>query len=146
MNEPHSAAIQQGTYVLLTAFSPDRYTLRFQLPMRLGESRPLPDFVILGSPPKQNLRIPVTAMLVIEVSDTTLEFDQVEKAELYAKHGLPEYWILDVNARCLEVRRRPEGIGQDGAKYGELTMYVANQAIAPLSAAESLVAIADLLP
>src|SRR5258708_5800125 len=51
MNDPHAQAVQLGTYALMQLFPPPSTTVRVQLPMRLGESRPLPDFVIvLGTP------------------------------------------------------------------------------------------------
>jgi Uma2 family endonuclease len=127
-------------------FSPDRFTVRVQLPIILDESRPLPDFVVLNGPPRENLRNPSTAMLIIAVSDTTLEYDQVDKGELYAKNGIPEYWIVNLSARCLEVRRRPESLEQKGAHYSEIKIYADDQSLAPLGAADCIVAVADLLP
>ncbi|HET6246932.1 MAG TPA: Uma2 family endonuclease [Tepidisphaeraceae bacterium] len=145
MNEPHALAVQMGTYLLMKTFPPDRFTVRVQLPMALGESRPLPDFVILNGPPAQNFRNPATAMLVIEVSDTTLDYDQVDKGELYAMHGLPEYWIVNLGARCLEVRRKPQGVGHAGARYDQITIHAEGETAAPLGAADCKIAVGGLL-
>ena len=48
-------------------------------------------------------------LLVIEVSETTLAYDTGEKAELYAAAGVADYWVVDVSARAIEVRREPVG-------------------------------------
>lgn len=55
------------------------------------------------------------ALLVMEVSDTTLAFDLSTKARLYATHGVPEYWVIDLPASALHMHR-----GFDGVLYGEV--------------------------
>ena len=46
-------------------------------------------------------------LAVIEVSDKTLEYDRGPKLSLYVQHGIPEYWIVDVQAKRIEVFRDP---------------------------------------
>ena len=48
-------------------------------------------------------------LLLIEVSDSSLKFDQTEKLRLYAVHGIPEYWLVNLNQNILEVYRKPNG-------------------------------------
>jgi Uma2 family endonuclease len=48
-------------------------------------------------------------LLLIEVSDTTLAYDQGQKLALYAGYGISEYWIVDVEARCVHVHLEPSG-------------------------------------
>ena len=48
-------------------------------------------------------------LLLIEVADSSLTFDQNHKLRLYALHGIPEYWLLNLNDSCLEVYRKPNG-------------------------------------
>ncbi len=48
-------------------------------------------------------------LLVVEVADTTLDYDVRVKGPLYARHGVPEYWIFDLPARALRVFRKPRG-------------------------------------
>ena len=79
--------------------------------------------------------------LVVEISDTTLWRDRNTKARLYASASIPEYWVLDVNHRCLFVYRQP---GMDG--YASVQEYDATQSIASLAAPEKLISVADLLP
>jgi Uma2 family endonuclease len=50
---------------------------------------------------------------VIEVSDTSLRFDRTTKLRLYARVGIPEYWIVDTNGRQVEVCRNPAGEGYE---------------------------------
>jgi Uma2 family endonuclease len=57
-------------------------------------------------------------LLIIEVSDTTLRFDRDVKAGLYARHGIPEYWIVDVNEHRIHVLREP----RDGKYTTESTV------------------------
>ena len=53
------------------------------------------------------LRLQTHTSLVIEVSDTTLGYDREVKIPLYAGQGIPECWLVDVNARRLEIYRDP---------------------------------------
>jgi Uma2 family endonuclease len=49
--------------------------------------------------------------LLVEVADDSLEYDREVKAPLYAENGIPEYWIVNLSDRCLEVRRGPQASG-----------------------------------
>lgn len=46
---------------------------------------------------------PTTAYLVVEVSNTSLQYDRTTKRDLYADAGIPEYWVVDVNGLTVEV-------------------------------------------
>ena len=78
--------------------------------------------------------------LVVEVSDTSLAEDRGQKARLYAKHGIPEYWIVNLNARTLEVRRGPRPESED---YFETLVYREGETA---TVNGRPVAVADLLP
>lgn len=67
--------------------------------------------------------------LVIEIADSTLDFDLTRKARLYARAGIPEYWVLDVSGRRLIVHRDPEG----GA-YRSIAAHSETGRVAPLAA------------
>ena len=84
---------------------------------------------------------PAETLLVVEVSDTTLREDRHYKAGLYARGGIAEYWIVNINARTLEVHRAPSG-----GQYGSSVTLTEADAIAPLAAPHSPVRVADLLP
>ncbi|MDB5355641.1 MAG: Uma2 family endonuclease [Phycisphaerales bacterium] len=146
MNDPHAQSIQLITSALSAIFPPTQFTLRVQCPMRLGESRPLPDFVVVAGTPRQIVQHPTTALLVIEVSDTTLDFDRIDKARLYAAHGIPDYWIINLRGKCVEVRRNPFGAEVGDPQYGEVRVYSTSQALSPLAAPQAVLKVSDLLP
>ncbi|HEY9638237.1 MAG TPA: Uma2 family endonuclease [Coleofasciculaceae cyanobacterium] len=93
-----------------------------QNPVELDDSsEPQPDLVLLrrradfyeaGHPQPQDI------FLLVEVADTTVEFDREVKIPLYAKDGISEVWLVDINAQCLEVYRQPSPNGyQNIQKY-----------------------------
>lgn len=70
-------------------------------------SEPEPDVLVLRA---RALNVPTAAevLLLVEVSDTSLAFDLGRKAALYARHGIPEYWVVDVTNRLHYVHRLPD--------------------------------------
>jgi Uma2 family endonuclease len=86
-------------------------------------NEPEPDLVALAKPSREfqdaNPR-PGDLRLVVEISDSTLGFDLTAKAELYARAGIVEYWVVDVAARRLVVHLDPrEGLYRSVTAYGE---------------------------
>lgn len=83
--------------------------VRVQNPILLGEhSEPQPDIAVVKD--KNYAESHPTAedvLLIVEVSDTTLAYDRDVKLGLYARHGIPEVWLLDINAGELTVYREP---------------------------------------
>ncbi len=99
-------------------------------------SDPEPDLVVLTRPYNELQPRPKACdvRLVVEVSDTTLAFDLTQKARLYARAGIADYWVLDVVGRRLIVHRQP----QDGA-FQDVKVYTAPESVAPLAAPDSVV-------
>jgi Uma2 family endonuclease len=97
-------------------------TVRVQGPVRLSQrTEPQPDLSILKKQPNNYRDAPPTAadvLLIIEVSDSTLKFDLTDKAGLYARHGIPELWVVDVDQNELHVFRV---LSQDG--YGQRVVF-----------------------
>ncbi len=101
---------------LLNFFAPlvgNKALVNAQNPLQLGDlSEPEPDFMLLkphadfysSRHPNAN-----DVLLLVEVADSSLAFDQNQKLHLYALHGIPEYWLLNLNDVCLEVYRIPNG-------------------------------------
>ena len=94
-----------------------QYPIVAQGPVHLSEyNEPLPDIMVLR-PPMTNYRKTLPraddVMLLIEVSDTTLVYDRDIKLPLYARYGIVEVWIVDLNGARLEIHRdpRPRGYG-----------------------------------
>jgi Uma2 family endonuclease len=111
-SELHAQVIQRLAHVLYRSL-PDEFAIRCQLPLRLGDrSEPAPDFAVLRAEDARSHREPPSrALFVVEVASESLRKDRDIKSNLYARFGIPEYWIVDLDARAIEVRRDP---GPDG--------------------------------
>jgi Uma2 family endonuclease len=145
----HATAIGLGRDILARAFG-DGFCVRVQLPLALGDySEPEPDLaVVLGSPRDYAAEHPASAALVVEIADTTLPYDCRQKASLYARSGIVEYWIVNLRERVLEVCRdpAPDAAAEFGHDYQSRTTVTAGGQVAPLAAPERPVPVADLLP
>lgn len=106
-------------------------------------SEPEPDVVVLNRSASEipgNEPEPPDIALVVEVSDTTLHHDLTTKAALYARAGIPDYWVLDLNARRLVVHREPaKGV------YKAVVAYDEHERVVPLAAPGREITVADLL-
>jgi hypothetical protein len=54
---------------------------------------------------------PKDVFLLIEVADTSREYDREEKLPAYARAGIPEVWLVDLLARTIEIFRKPQSVG-----------------------------------
>ncbi len=91
---------------------PQEFHLRFQMAVALLDSHPEPDCAIIRGARKRGTgRFPGLdeIELVVEVSDSSLRRDRGIKARIYARAGIPTYWILNVEGRQLEVLTDPTG-------------------------------------
>ena len=147
MKSPHATAVRLVIDVLKTVFTGD-YVIDSQLPMSFSSiNEPEPDVAVIVGKIRDFADVhPKTAALIVEVSDTTLRYDQTKKATLYAKNKIEEYWILNLKNRCLEVYRRPISDKTLGFIYAEMQIITENEAIAPLAAPGNEIKIADMLP
>lgn len=91
---------------------------------------------------------PRTALLIVEVSESSLEFDMTTKAEWYATAGVPDYWVLDLVNRRLVVYRDPEPLPAGLAATAYRTRFTLGptDTVSPLAAPAATVTVADLLP
>ena len=117
----------------------DRAMVSVQGPVRLDDfSEPEPDFALLKPRPdlyRDAHAQPSDVLLLIEVADTSLNYDRAVKRTLYARHGISELWIIDLNAGEIEVCRQPGAgyaaitrVGRDGVLEPELLPGVRIQA------------------
>ena len=115
----HSGHINRLTQLLVQLVS-NQAIVSVQNPVQLSNlSEPEPDLMLLKpSPDFYSSEHPNAShvLLLIEVADSSLKFDQNQKLRLYALHNIPEYWLLNINDACLEVYRQPH----DGV-YAEKT-------------------------
>lgn len=139
MNPPHAITLELVEAALRTVFGTG-WRIRSQSPLVLGEDLdPEPDFAVIAGTPRGSAGHPTTAELVVEVADSSLDFDTNEKRLLYAKAGIREYWVVDINGRRLLVYRNP----QAGDYSSQLTLG-SEDTISPLAATVT-VRVADLL-
>lgn len=110
MGSRHFSAVARLNQLLVAALG-KRAILGSQLPLRLGtRSEPEPDLCVLKARDDfyaSALPTAADALLVIEVSDTTLAYDVRIKTRLYARHGVPVVWVFDLNAPMLRVFAEP---------------------------------------
>ena len=108
---PHALVIQRLTNLLARALG-EEFAVRPQLPLTLGdESEPEPDLaVVRAAEARSRTRHPGTALLVIEVAGESLRLDRQSKAALYARSGIPEYWIVNLADARVEVHRDPDPV------------------------------------
>ncbi|MCS6831334.1 MAG: Uma2 family endonuclease [bacterium] len=121
------------------------YRVRVQQPLAIGDSEPEPDIaVVAGKPGDYREAHPTTALLVVEVAQTSVEYDREVKAPLYARAGVPEYWIVNLDEGCIEVYRDPAPLGE-GYAYRSRRLYTRGEQIAPLQKPEATVKVEELL-
>ncbi|MGD0431265.1 MAG: Uma2 family endonuclease [Acetobacteraceae bacterium] len=115
----------------------DRGIVAVGNPVQLDDlSEPQPDFAVLKAREDDYRRAtprPHEVLLIIEVSDSSLAYDRNVKRSLYARHGIPEFWIVNLVAGEVEVCRSPEGdqyaavsrVGREGVLEPQLLPGVA---------------------
>jgi Uma2 family endonuclease len=119
-----------------------RVRLSIQDPFRLdGLAEPEPDLVIVRrESPEDRHPGPADALLVIEVSDSSIRVDRGRKRRMYARAGIAEYWIVDLNADGIEIYR------DSGARgYRSTALAVRGESISPLFAPDFTVDVARVL-
>jgi Uma2 family endonuclease len=134
----------------LRALLPAGWIVRTQAPVALDdESEPEPDLaVVQGRRADYRAAHPARLALAIEVAHSSLAFDRLHKASLYARAGIQDYWIVNLVDRVLEVHREP--VADPTAPYG--WRYRSVRVVAPPAAVDLLaippveILVADLLP
>lgn len=145
VGSPHTMSTSLVAQALGAAFGPGYY-VRTRQPLRISGSEPEPDVAVVAGGPRDYPEHPATALLVVEVADTSLTLDLTGKAELYATAGIAEYWVIDLGARTLHVLRDPHPIGVGGHRYFAVRVLAEADTVAPLAAPQSAIRVADLLP
>jgi Uma2 family endonuclease len=148
-NPRHDSTIQR----MLERLFPHRpagWGLRVQSAVALADSQPEPDFALVrGSAKDYETRHPGPADvgLVIEVADSSLLRDQRDKTRIYARAGLPAYWIINLVDHQIEVYSRPDPVAAPPA-YQSCDMYRSGDTVPVVldGAVVGSVPVADLLP
>jgi Uma2 family endonuclease len=107
-NSPHATAVVLASDTLRSVLPPDCH-VRSQLPLALGDdSEPEPDVAIVRGPVRAyHDAHPQSAVLILEVADSSLAFDRRVKGSLYARAGVSEYWIINLVDSVVEIYREP---------------------------------------
>jgi len=145
---PHARAISLGLEAIQRALAPG-WHVRVQLPIALDdESEPEPDLAVVSGGPRDYADHPSRPALVVEVADSSLALDREHKGSLYARARLPEYWIVNLVDRMLEVYRNPgpDASASYGWAYRVMMTVGSGENVTPLAAPAASIAVADLLP
>ena len=146
---PHNTALNLA-YEFVRAAFPTGHHVRNQMALDVGiRNDPSPDLaVVQGSIRDYAARQATTAVLVVEVADSSLFLDTTTKAELYATAGVPEYWVVDLENQRLLVYRDPVSLpaGLGATAYRTQLVLTPADSIAQLAAPTASVRVADLLP
>ena len=139
---PHATSVRLVTRALDKLFKKG-YDVRPQMPFSLGRlSEPEPDIaVVTGSPRDYRGHHPSTAVLIVEVADSSQYHDRKRKAALYAQAEIPDYWIVNLRFNHVEVLRDP-----GGGVYQTRQIYRRGETIAPLARPKAALLVDDLLP
>ncbi|GAB4255850.1 MAG: Uma2 family endonuclease [Methylomicrobium sp.] len=140
----HAGHLNRILNKLLKLLTSETAIASVQNPLQLGDlSEPEPDFMLLKpNPDFYSTRHPVAAdvLLLIEVADSSLDFDRNQKMHLYALHRISEYWLLNLKDSCVEIYRKPAG-----DLYAEKRTLTTGDSIALSELPDITIAIGDLL-
>lgn len=124
----HAGTVDQICAALSFVIGP-RGIVGVQRPLRLdARTEPQPDVVLLRARPdfyRRGHPVASDVLLVVEVADPTLRYDRDVKMPLYARHGIPEAWLVDLASRVLHVHRAPQA-----GSYAQVTAYRMPEGIA----------------
>jgi Uma2 family endonuclease len=145
-NQPHAMSTSRIIFYLMGLFGPARVQTQTTIEVIEEDrttNRPQPDVFVLSKPDREFQNTPEgnELQLIVEVSDSTLRDDLVTKATLYARAGVPEYWVMDIQGRRLLVHLKPV----NGA-YTETIIYSETESVAPQAAADQTIRVSELLP
>lgn len=144
MNPAHAALTERIARRFRALFEP-RFWVREEKPLRISfDGEPEPDIlVVTGSADDYEERHPTPEVvrLLVEVADSSADYDTGEKAALYAQAGIPDYWVTLVNQRVLVIHRDPTPDG-----YASTIRLREGDVVTPLFAPDVTIAVADLLP
>jgi Uma2 family endonuclease len=146
---PHMTGVTLADDVMREIFGKG-WVVRVQGPLSLGtDSDPQPDVAVVAGKTRDFRNAhPSTAALVIEVAVSSLDYDRKQKSSIYAKAGIKDYWIVNVQDEQLEVYRRPiaDGNGEYGFIYAQVLILKKGDVVKPLAKPKAIITVADLLP
>ena len=139
----HQAVVDRLTRLFSNRLG-DAAVVRVQGPVRLGEgTEPQPDLILLA--PRADFYAsahpgPDDVLLLVEVSDSSTEYDREMKLPLYARYGITEVWLVDLGAGTIEVHRGPTA-----QCYQEVSQAGRDQRVSPATFPQMELAVADII-
>lgn len=148
-HSPHRTAVLVTAKALERGFG-EGWFVQTQSPIILDDrSEPEPDVcVVRGSPRDYAAEHPTRPALIVEVAQSGLSLARGRKAAAYARAGIPDYWILNLADRFLEVHRELARPGPARRSWGYVAIQTlgADATVTPLAAPAATISVADLLP
>lgn len=146
---PHAFAVNRLSATLMLALH-ERAFLRTQSPITLKaqQSESEPDVALVEPPDHKYMKRhpgPEDIFMVCEVADSSITYARKVKLDLYARAGMREYWIVNLNDRVVEVYRQPVTTGRRAVYQFRLEL-LPNQRIAPLAFPDVEIALSDIFP
>lgn len=148
-NPPHSLATQL-TREALARILPAGWFVDAQEPITTADSEPEPDVAVIRGERRDYAERhpgPGEVALVVEVADATLRRDRTLKQGIYARAGIPLYWILNLTEQTLEAHHEPSE-SKDGFSYHQRAVYRASDAVPVILEGREIarIALRELLP
>ena len=148
MSSKHGLLIYLVQKVLERVFTND-YLVVAQTPLNLSDvSEPQPDIAVYTGSAFDYLDTkPTHALLVVEVADSSLRYDRGQKASLYAKANITDYWIINLKDNTLEIYRTPVAAPTQPYGYGYkmVSSLKAQDTVNPLAAPDATISVGELL-
>ena len=143
IGDPHLNAVNRATMIFARGIG-DKVVVSVQNPSHMDRyNEPQPDVVLIR--PREDFYgsgkpDPDDVVLLIEVSDTSLRFDQRVKVPIYARNGIREVWIVDLQAEAIRVYREPKG-----NTYASIETRERNATISPQAFPDFSLKVSDLI-
>ncbi len=140
----HAACVNRLNHMLARMIGDD-VIVSVQNPLRLDEKNEvLPDIVVLRFRPDFYANAhptPEDVLLVVEVAETSLAYDRETKVPLYARHDIPECWLVNLQDNVVEVYRQPSPHG-----YKEVHYLRSEDTLRPLAFTDIAIPVSELVP
>ena len=143
IGSPHAGHVKRLNR-LFSMQAADRFIVAVQDPVRIGEySEPQPDVSILRARADfytESHPGPGDVLLLVEVADTSLEYDRGVKVPAYANGSIPEVWLVDMAAGVVEVYRDPVS-----GSYTSVEVLSAGSQVSPQALPDIAIRVSDIV-
>ena len=141
-NSPHRICIAKANQLFVEALSGTDCFVQPQSTLPLdAHNAPEPDLAVLRGTPDALMEGELPVVLAVEVADSSLERDRNVKQALYAAAGIPVYWIVNLQARTVEVYTEPEA-----ERYRERTTRGEDETVSLPGDTDATISVHSLLP